>query len=164
MDTVAAMWRWPVKSMAGERVNALRVDGRGAGGDRTHAVLHRHKGEWRPLTAREAPRLLLASVAGDNFRVFGQPVKALTLTYAYGSGGVPPRRYHLGRVKPRRLPVGFLGAIELAEIHPCAHQLLGVETITASAIAILHRPLRNALVLGRVMPDYRGSLYTQTLT
>jgi uncharacterized protein len=52
------MWRWPVKSMAGERVNALRVDGRGAGGDRTHAVMHEHKGERKPLTAREAPRLL----------------------------------------------------------------------------------------------------------
>jgi uncharacterized protein YcbX len=56
--TVAALWRWPVKSMAGERVNALRVDGRGAGGDRTHAVLYEHKGERKPLTAREAPRLL----------------------------------------------------------------------------------------------------------
>ncbi len=37
--TVAGLWRWPVKSMAGERVNALRLDLRGAGGDRTHAVL-----------------------------------------------------------------------------------------------------------------------------
>jgi uncharacterized protein len=56
--TVAALWRWPVKSMAGERVKALRVDGRGAGGDRTHAVLYEHKGARKPLTAREAPRLL----------------------------------------------------------------------------------------------------------
>jgi uncharacterized protein YcbX len=44
--------------MAGERVHALRVDGRGPGGDRTHAVTHVHKGERKPLTAREAPRLL----------------------------------------------------------------------------------------------------------
>ena len=56
--TVAGLWRWPVKSMAGERVDALRVDGRGAGGDRTHAVFHEHKGRRKPLTAREAPRLL----------------------------------------------------------------------------------------------------------
>jgi uncharacterized protein YcbX len=56
--TVAQLWRWPVKSMAGERVQALRVDGRGAGGDRTHAVMHEHKGQRKPLTAREAPRLL----------------------------------------------------------------------------------------------------------
>jgi uncharacterized protein YcbX len=56
--SVAQLWRWPVKSMAGERVNAMRVDGRGAGGDRTHAVLYEHKGARKPLTAREAPRLL----------------------------------------------------------------------------------------------------------
>jgi uncharacterized protein YcbX len=56
--TVGQLWRWPVKSMAGERVQGLRVDGRGAGGDRTHAVLHEHKGEVKPLTADLAPRLL----------------------------------------------------------------------------------------------------------
>jgi uncharacterized protein YcbX len=56
--TVAQLWRWPVKSMAGERVQRLRVDGRGAGGDRAHAVLYEHKGQVKPLTAREAPRLL----------------------------------------------------------------------------------------------------------
>jgi uncharacterized protein YcbX len=56
--TVAELWRWPVKSMAGERVQGLRADGRGVGGDRTHALVHLHKGELKPLTAREAPRLL----------------------------------------------------------------------------------------------------------
>ena len=52
------LWRWPVKSMAGERLRETRMDERGVGGDRSHAVLHEHKGEWKPLTAREAPRLL----------------------------------------------------------------------------------------------------------
>jgi uncharacterized protein YcbX len=55
---VLELWRWPVKSMAGERVRSTRMDDRGAGGDRAHAVLYEHEGEWRPLTAREAPRLL----------------------------------------------------------------------------------------------------------
>jgi uncharacterized protein YcbX len=55
---VLELWRWPVKSMAGEEVRSFRLDERGVGGDRTHAVLHHHKGEWTPLTAREAPRLL----------------------------------------------------------------------------------------------------------
>ena len=55
---VLELWRWPVKSMGGERLRSTLVDARGAGGDRTHAVLHFHKGAWRPLTAREAPRLL----------------------------------------------------------------------------------------------------------
>jgi MOSC domain-containing protein len=57
--TVAALWRWPVESMAGERVNGLRVDGRGAGGDRCHAVTL----DGRPLTAGEAPRLLAWAAA-----------------------------------------------------------------------------------------------------
>ena len=56
--TVNRLWRWPVKSMAGEELRALSLGPRGVGGDRSHAVLHHHKGEWRPLTAREAPRLL----------------------------------------------------------------------------------------------------------
>jgi uncharacterized protein YcbX len=59
--TVIDLWRYPVKSMAGERVEALRVDGRGAGGDRTYAV-------WRNgkrLTAREQPRLLAFTATYD---------------------------------------------------------------------------------------------------
>ena len=56
--TVNRLWRWPVKSMAGEELRALSLGPRGVGGDRTHAVLHEHKGAWRPLTAREAPGLL----------------------------------------------------------------------------------------------------------
>ena len=56
--SVSRLFRWPVKSMAGEELRALSVGPRGVGGDRTHAVLHEHKGTWKPLTAREAPRLL----------------------------------------------------------------------------------------------------------
>jgi uncharacterized protein YcbX len=55
---VLELWRWPVKSMAGERLRETRMDERGVGGDRSHAVMHFHKREWKPLTAREAPRLL----------------------------------------------------------------------------------------------------------
>jgi uncharacterized protein len=56
--TVAQLWRWPVKSMAGEQLRATRMDARGVGGDRTHAVEVQHEGVWKPLTAREAPQLL----------------------------------------------------------------------------------------------------------
>ena len=58
IGSVSRLWRWPVKSMAGEELRALSLGPRGVGGDRTHAVLHEHKGAWRPLTAREAPGLL----------------------------------------------------------------------------------------------------------
>ena len=40
VGTVRELWRWPVKSMGGEPMPSVRVDGRGVGGDRTHAVLH----------------------------------------------------------------------------------------------------------------------------
>lgn len=53
---VLSLHRYPVKSLAGERVDALRVDRRGAGGDRTHALIW--AGTNRRLTARQAPRML----------------------------------------------------------------------------------------------------------
>ena len=56
--TVTELHRWPVKSMAGEPVQALRVDERGVGGDRTHALFDRFKDAPRRLTARQAPGLL----------------------------------------------------------------------------------------------------------
>ncbi|MEP6953649.1 MAG: MOSC N-terminal beta barrel domain-containing protein [Solirubrobacteraceae bacterium] len=56
--TVTSLHRWPVKSMAGEEVPRLRVDRRGAAGDRAHAVFDEFKGAPRRLTAREVPRML----------------------------------------------------------------------------------------------------------
>jgi uncharacterized protein YcbX len=56
---VTELHRWPVKSMAGQPVDALRLDERGAAGDRAHALLDEFKGAPRRLTARQAPRMLL---------------------------------------------------------------------------------------------------------
>jgi uncharacterized protein len=57
---VAAVWRWPVKSLGGERVPAARVDHRGVGGDRAHLLV---AADGRALTARQAPRMLRWSAA-----------------------------------------------------------------------------------------------------
>jgi uncharacterized protein YcbX len=62
---VTELHRWPVKSMAGQPVDALRVDERGAAGDRAHALFDQHKGSPRRLTARQAPRMLLWHAAYD---------------------------------------------------------------------------------------------------
>jgi uncharacterized protein YcbX len=101
---VIELHRWPVKSMAGEPVGALRVDQRGAGGDRTHAVTHEHKGELRPLTAREAPRLLAwqASYDGADVHPERPPEPRLTApdgaTYGWEEATlVPALRADLGR-------------------------------------------------------------------
>ncbi|PTL59420.1 MOSC domain-containing protein [Paraconexibacter algicola] len=56
--TVVSLHRWPVKSMGGEQVDALVVDGRGAAGDRTHALYDVHQDASRRLTARQASRML----------------------------------------------------------------------------------------------------------
>ncbi len=62
---VTELHRWPVKSMAGQPVDALRIDERGAAGDRAHALFDEHKGAPRRLTARQAPRMLLWHAAYD---------------------------------------------------------------------------------------------------
>lgn len=66
--------------MAGEPVGVLRVDRRGAGGDRTHAITHRHKGRERLLTAREAPRLLAWRGSYDGADVVPQRPPSARLT------------------------------------------------------------------------------------
>jgi hypothetical protein len=52
--TVRALWRWPVRGMMGERLMSVRVDTRGVGGDRTHAVLGP---DGTPLSSRDAAPL-----------------------------------------------------------------------------------------------------------
>jgi uncharacterized protein YcbX len=56
---VTQLHRWPVKSMAGQPVDALNLDERGAAGDRAHALFDEFKGAPRRLTVRQVPRMLL---------------------------------------------------------------------------------------------------------
>jgi len=63
--TVTALNRWPVKSLAGETAQGLRIDPRGAAGDRAHALYDTHRGAPRRLTAREAPGMLRWAAAYD---------------------------------------------------------------------------------------------------
>lgn len=53
--TVAGIWRYPVKSMAGERLDAIAIDANGVAGDR---VVQVHDRRGHPVTARTFPRLL----------------------------------------------------------------------------------------------------------
>lgn len=52
---VAAIWRYPVKSMAGERLDSIAIDANGLMGDRVVQVYDRR---GRLVTARNYPRLL----------------------------------------------------------------------------------------------------------
>lgn len=57
---VAAIWRYPVKSMAGERLSSIPIDINGLGGDRVVQVYDRR---GRLVTARKYPRLLRLKAA-----------------------------------------------------------------------------------------------------
>jgi len=67
---VVQLWRYPVKSMAGERVTATAVHATGFEGDRRWGVVDRETG--RVLTAKRDKRLLFASahlIATDHVEI-----------------------------------------------------------------------------------------------
>ncbi len=73
---VAELWRYPVKSMAGERLEAVEIGPNGIAGDR---VVHVESGRGRLVTARSHPGLLglRATLGGDGEpRVDGLPWSA----------------------------------------------------------------------------------------
>ena len=111
----------------------------------------------------DAPSILLGSVNGDDLRVFGKHFKGVTFTYAYGDNGVPYRMYNIGRFEHRKIPLNFFGHIQLTEVRPFIHLLLGVKAVTATAQATLHLPFGREVALGEVILDFRGSEYTDTL-
>jgi len=87
---VVSLHRWPVKSVGGEEVSALVVDGRGAAGDRTHALYDDFQDAPRRLTARQAPRMLLwhasyPDVADDALDLDAPPLPVLTAPDGGGS-------------------------------------------------------------------------------
>ena len=81
---VTELHRWPVKSMAGQPVDALRLDERGAAGDRAHALFDEFKGAPRRLTARQVPRMLLWRATYDG-EIDPADVPQPTLTAPDGS-------------------------------------------------------------------------------
>jgi uncharacterized protein len=56
---IAELWRYPVKSLQGERLDAAAVTADGLDGDRQFAIFDVESGLG--LTARRAPELLFAS-------------------------------------------------------------------------------------------------------
>lgn len=57
--TVTGLYRWPVKSLAGESIRVARLDDRGLAGDRAHVLIDRRpRHEGRVLTVRQNAALL----------------------------------------------------------------------------------------------------------
>jgi uncharacterized protein YcbX len=85
--TVTSLHRWPVKSLAGETAEALRIDPRGAAGDRAHAVYDTHRGAPRRLTAREAPGMLRWTAAYEGLPGDALDARDIPLPHLTGPDG-----------------------------------------------------------------------------
>jgi uncharacterized protein YcbX len=64
--TIAELWRYPVKGMRGERINALQLDEHGIAGDRRWAVRSTGAPRGKPmLSGAERAAMLLFSASGE---------------------------------------------------------------------------------------------------
>lgn len=112
---VAELWRYPVKSMAGERVQEARLTTLGLDGDR---VVHIENAVGRVVTARTHPRLLgHRAVLGaqgeplvDN-RAWTDPSVAADVAHIVGEGARLVRASGAGRFDILPLLVATDGAI-----------------------------------------------------
>jgi uncharacterized protein YcbX len=55
VGSVVGLWRYPVKSMMGEELNATEVDVHGLLGDRAHALVDRPRRSATPGSANSGP-------------------------------------------------------------------------------------------------------------
>jgi uncharacterized protein YcbX len=81
-DSVVALWRYPVKSMMGEELNAADVTGRGLLGDRAYALIDVETGKV---------------VSAKNPRTWGNlfDFRAAFVTPPHDPGAIPPARISL---------------------------------------------------------------------
>lgn len=133
---------------------------------------------FNPST-QDAPQILASSITGSAFRFGGKLLGKNSFTYAYGYNGVPAKIYNIGKIEHEKIPMGCRVYILLSDIKKFTRNLLGVETITASAQGKLylynHKLLRclsksrrtedyRIIDLGQMILDYRGAYYTNTLS
>lgn len=105
------------------------------------------------------PSLLLVSVSGEDVRFLGYDLRDTVFTYGLADGGIPSRLYSLRDYAYLQLPAGLLGHVELEDLRPHPHRLLGQDTVTASAVATLRLPLHSPVALGRIVLDVRGTTF-----
>jgi uncharacterized protein YcbX len=134
MMMVAELWRYPVKSLAGQRIDAADLTPNGIVGDR---VVHVRNPDGRVITARTRHRLLgLRGTLGDDGeplidgRPWTAPESAAAVRAAAGDGAEPARYDGPERFDVLPLLVATDGAIKE----------LGVD----------HRRLRPNIVVGGV--------------
>ncbi|MEP6464157.1 MAG: MOSC N-terminal beta barrel domain-containing protein [Frankiaceae bacterium] len=84
---VESLWRYPVKSMAGEEVDASEVSGRGLVGDRAYAVIDNETGKVASAkNPRKWPELLSFGAAFAKPPRPGAPLPEVSITLPDGTG------------------------------------------------------------------------------
>lgn len=120
-----------------------------------------------PPTADPGPGLLLAAVAGDNFRHLGALLGHNTATYTHGWHGLPPLSLAIGKfTHPLTLAPGG-PTLHLDPGPPVLHTLLGVPTLTTRARAqVHHAPLlapAQFFDLGELILEARGDPFDKVI-
>lgn len=112
---VAELWRYPVKSLAGERLNVAEISADGIPGDR---VVQVYDAEGRIVTARTTPRLLGLKATMDpmgeplvNGRPWRAPEVAVVIEAAAGVGARLVRNNEPDRFDVLPLLVATDGAV-----------------------------------------------------
>ena len=84
--TVSEIWRYPVKSMAGESLQSAHIHTMGLIGDRSWALVDKHTGDI--TNAKKHPKLLEVSAHYDNFTltdwVYDDKIPAAILEFSNG--------------------------------------------------------------------------------
>ena len=149
IGSVVSLWRYPVKSMMGEELNAAVVDERGLFGDRAYAVLDRSDGKVASAkNVRKWPRMFdfRAGLAGP------VPVGALT----------PPVQI--------TLPDGCLVTSEQADVDQVLSRGFGREVTLQGATQSYARAVEStypnlwATRAEKYWPDMEGFDYRDTVT
>jgi uncharacterized protein YcbX len=87
LATVSELWRYPVKSLAGESLEQAHIFTHGLGGDRSWALVDCDSGDI--TGAKQHPRLLQASASYEHYALqhwaYGDEVPPATVTLADGS-------------------------------------------------------------------------------
>ncbi len=131
---VAEIWRYPVKTMAGEKLQQVRIGPLGIEGDR---VVHVEDGEGRVITSRSHPRFLghKGTLGAD-----GEPL-------------VDGQPWHTPEVAAKVVEIGGPGARLVRYDGVERFDVLPLLVATDGAIAAFghdHRRLRPNLVIGGV--------------
>ena len=152
---VRELWRYPVKSLGGERVQSARLLLRGLEGDRTHGLL----GPSGQVTAREAPALLRYSARwaadepphvlapdGSGHR-WGDDALMASLAAVAG----PCRPYTVPAGMYDAWPVLLLGAGSVAALGERLGRPLDVRRFRPTVVCALREPFAEDDWIGRIV-------------